>query len=73
MYNSKRRYYESLCRRVRFLEAMILEGKKDQEILQNFLGDEYYNKYQAIKNKIRDPEYKDIYKLIKKDPEEVRE
>ena len=58
--------------RVRKLESLLLEGKRDQEILNNFLGDEYYNKYQAIKNKIRDPEYKDIYKLIKKDPDEVK-
>lgn len=65
-------YYESLERRVRVLEAYILEGKHDQEVLQNFLGDEYYNKYNAIKNKIKDPEYKDIYQLIKKDPDEVK-
>jgi len=65
-------YYESLERRVMVLEAYILEGKHDQEVLQNFLGDEYYNKYNAIKNKIKDPEYKDIYQLIKKDPDEVK-
>jgi len=58
--------------RVRKLESLLLEGKRDQEILNNFLGDGYYNKYQAIKNKIKDPEYKDIYKLIKKDPDEVK-
>ena len=67
-----RKYYESLARRVRVLEAIIIEGKRDQEILNNFLGDDYYNKYQLIKNKIKDPEYKDIYKLIKKDPDEVK-
>lgn len=59
--------------RIRKLESLLLEGKRDQEILNNFLGDEYYNKYQAIKNKIKDPEYKDIYKLIKKDPNEVKD
>ena len=58
--------------RVRKLESLLLEGKRDQEILNNFLGDDYYNKYQAIKNKIRDPEYKDIYKIIKMDPDEVK-
>ena len=58
--------------RVRKLESLLLEGKRDQEILNNFLGDDYYNKYQAIKNKIRDPEYKDIYKMIKMDPDEVK-
>lgn len=67
-----RKYYESLIKRVRFLEAMIFEGKIDQEILQNFLGDDYYNKYQLIKNKIKDPEYKDIYKMIRMDPDEVK-
>jgi hypothetical protein len=30
-------YYESLERRVRILEAFLLEGKRDQEILQDFL------------------------------------
>ena len=68
-----RKYYESLSKRIRVLEAMIIEGKRDQEILNNFLGDDYYNKYQAIKNKIRDPEYKDIYKMIKMDPSEVKD
>jgi hypothetical protein len=67
-----RKYYESLTRRVRVLESMIIEGKRDQEILNNFLGDDYYNKYQLIKNKIKDPEYKDIYKIIKMDPDEVK-
>ena len=58
--------------RVRKLESLLLEAKKDQEILNNFLGDDYYNKYQLIKNKIKDPEYKDIYKIIKMDPDEVK-
>ena len=58
--------------RIRQLEQLLLEGKKDQEILQNFLGDKYYDKYKAIKNKIRDPEYKDIYKIIKMNLGEVK-
>ena len=66
-------YYESLVRRVRLLESILLEGKRDQEILNNFLGDDYYNKYQLIKNKIKDPDFKDIYRLIKKDPDEVKD
>ena len=66
-------YYESLERRVSILEAYILEGKRDQEVLNDFLGDDYYNKYLSIKNKISDPEYKDIYKLVKKDPNEVKD
>lgn len=59
--------------RIRKLENFILEGKQDQEILKNFLGDEYYNKYQLIKNKIKNPQYKDIYKIIKMDPDEVKD
>lgn len=55
------------------LENLIYESRQDQEILNDFLGDDYYNKYQAIKNKISDPEYKDVYKLIKKDPDEVKD
>ncbi len=39
MYNKK--YYEALVRRVRVLEAMIIEGKRDQEILNDFLCDDY--------------------------------
>ncbi len=54
------------------LESLTYEGKQDQEILNDFLGDDYYNKYQTIKNRISDPDYKDIYKLIKKDPDEVK-
>lgn len=65
--------YKDLIRRVTILESYIIEGKRDQEILQNFLGDEYYDKFNVVKNKIKDPEYKDVYKIIKKDPEEVKE
>lgn len=54
------------------LESLVYEGKQDQEILNDFLGDDYYNKYQIIKNRISDPDYKDIYKLIKKDPDDVK-
>jgi hypothetical protein len=53
-------------------ESLTYEGKKDQEVLNDFLGDDYYDRYLSIKNKISDPEYKDIYKLIKKDPDEVK-
>ena len=70
MYN---KYYKSLLNRIKFLESLVYEGKQDQEILNNFLGDEYYNKYNSIKNKITDNEYKDIYKLIQKDPDEVKD
>ena len=66
-------YYESLKRRVSILESYILEGKRDLEVLNDFLGDDYYDRYLSIKNKISDPEYKDIYKLVKKDPDEVKD
>ena len=64
--------YKSLCRRIAYLESLLCEGKQDQENLLKFLGQNYYNKYNLIKNKITDPEYKDIYKLMKKDPSDVR-
>lgn len=70
MYNKR---LESLLNRVKFLESLVYEGKRDQEILRDFLGDDYYDKYTSIKNKIKDPEYKDIYKLIKKDPNDVKD
>ena len=66
-------YYELLNRRVSILESYIIEGKRDQEILRYFLGDDYYDKYLSIKNKISDNEYKDIYKIIKKDLDEVKD
>ena len=70
MYNKR---LESLLNRVKYLESLVYEGKRDQEILNSFLGDEYYDKYTSIKNKIKDPEYKDIYKLIKKDLNDVKD
>lgn len=76
MHNSNILYLEYRLRKLEHLcykELLINEGKKDQEILNNFLGDEYYDKYNVIKSKIKDPEYKDIYKMIKKDPDEVKD
>ena len=63
---------ESLLQRVKLLESVILEGKRDQEVLHSFLGDEYFDKYNLIKGKIKDAEYKDIYKLVKKDLDDVK-
>ena len=65
-------YYKLLNKRVSILESYILEGKRDFEVLKDFLGDGYYDKYLSIKNKISDNEYKDIYKLIKKDYNDVK-
>ena len=37
-------YYELLNKRVSILESYVIEGKIDQEILRDFLGDDYYDK-----------------------------
>ena len=65
--------YRNLLRRVAYLESLLYEGKQDQEKLLNFLGKDYYDKYINIKNKIKDPEYKDIYKMMKLDLDEVKD
>ena len=65
--------YRNLLRRVAYLESLLYEGKQDQENLLKFLGQEYYDKYNLIKNKIKDPEYKDIYKLMKLDLDDVKD
>lgn len=65
--------YKNLLRRVAYLESLLYEGKQDQENLLKFLGQEYYDKYNLIKNKIKDPEYKDIYKLMKMDLDDVKD
>ena len=65
--------YRNLLRRVAYLESLLFEGKQDQENLLNFLGQDYYDKYNLIKDKIQDPEYKDIYRMMKKDPSEVED
>ena len=65
--------YRNLLRRVAYLESLLYEGKQDQENLLKFLGQEYYDKYNLIKNKIKDPVYKDIYKLIKMDLDDVKD
>lgn len=64
--------YSTLYERIYRLEQLLYESKADQDLLLKFLGDEYYNKYVGIKNKINNPEYKDIYRMIKKDPNEVK-
>lgn len=65
--------YRNLYKRVAYLESLLYEGKQDQENLLKFLGQEYYDKYNLIKNKIKDPEYKDIYKLMKMDLDDVKD
>ena len=72
-YDTLSLYIESLERRISALEKRVIEGKIDQKVLNDFLGDDYYDKYIAIKNKISNPEYKDVYKLIKKDPNVVKD
>ena len=45
-------YFESLERRVRILEAFILEGKKDLDDLKAHLGDDLFDAYMSIRNRI---------------------
>ena len=52
---------------------ILKESKQDQEVLKDSLGDDYYTKYNNIKNKISDNEYKDIFKIVKKDVDDVKE
>lgn len=66
------RHKLSLEYRLRKLEQLICEGKKDQEVLRGFLGDDYYDRFQLIKDKIKDPDYKDVYKIIKQDPDDIK-
>lgn len=54
-------------------DYFLKESKQDQEVLKDFLGDDYYTKYTNIKNKISDNEYKDIFKIVKKDVDDVKE
>lgn len=42
-------YYELLNKCVSILESYIIEGKRDFEVLKDFLGDDYYDKYLSIK------------------------
>ena len=57
--------YRNLLRRVAYLESLLIEGKQDQEELLNFLGQDYYDKYIGIRDKITDPEWKDYYMEFK--------
>lgn len=45
-------YFRSLERRISFLESLIYEGKKDLEDLRVYLGDELFDSYMNIRNKI---------------------
>lgn len=65
--------YRNLYKRIIYLESLLYEGKQDREKLLNFLGQDYYNKYNIIKNKIKDPEYRDIYKMMKLDLDDVKD
>ena len=45
LYRCVMNYYELLNRRVNILDSYILECKRDFEVLKDFLGGEYYDKY----------------------------
>lgn len=68
MYNY---YYESLLRRVEILEQLYFEGVKDD--LKKYLGDDLFDDYMKIRNKISDTEWKDFGKIQKKDLSDIRD
>jgi hypothetical protein len=68
MYNN---YYETLLRRVEILEQLYFEGARDD--LKKYLGDDLYNDYMKIRNKISDTEWKDFGKVQKKDLSDIRD
>lgn len=49
MYNKR---YESLFNRVKLLESLVYEGKRDLDLLKSYLGDDLYDSYISIRNKI---------------------
>jgi hypothetical protein len=51
-YNKRLTYFESLLNRIKYLESLVYEGKKDLEDLSAYLGDELFNSYMNIRNKI---------------------
>lgn len=68
MYNY---YYETLLRRVEILEQLYLEGARDD--LKKYLGDDLFDDYMKIRNKISDTEWKDFGKIQKKDLSDIRD
>lgn len=52
---------------------LILESKKDLDDLKKHLGDDLYNDYMKIRDRISDSEWKDFQKLKKKDPDEIKD
>ena len=52
---------------------LALESKKDLDDLKKHLGDDLYNDYMKIRDRIFDSEWKDFQKLKKKDPEEIKD
>ena len=52
-----------------------LEAQADLDRLKDFLGDEYFNKWKEIKDKLsgKDAKYKNIYDILKFDEDEVEE
>lgn len=67
----RKSYYESLLKRVEILEQLYFEGAKDD--LKKYLGDDLYNDYMKIRNKISDTEWKDFGKIQKKDKSSIRD
>lgn len=59
-YSKRSSYFESLLRRIKYLESLVYEGKEDEEKLRAHLGDELYDAYMSIRDKI--PSISDLSK-----------
>ena len=67
-------------RRVSLIESYIfeskdltLESKKDLEDLKDYLGDDLFDAYMKIRDKISDPNFKDFNKLKKVDKKDIQD
>ena len=54
-------------------ESLILELQKDKDDLKAHLGDDLFDDYMKIRDRISDSDWKDFGKLKKKDPEEIKD
>lgn len=59
-YSKQLSHFESMLRRIRYLESLVYEGKEDEEKLRAHLGDELYDAYMNIRDKI--PSISDLNK-----------
>lgn len=52
---------------------LVLESKKDLEDLKDYLGDDLFDSYMDIRDKISDPKFKDFSKLKKMDKKDIQD